>query len=357
MLLNIQVLRATAAMLVVLVHLQTLGSPLGLEPLVFDLFAVGVDLFFVISGFIMVHTTSRRPVSPGRFIVDRLVRIAPLYWGLTVAVFVVALAVPHLLGTTRADWGALARSLAFIPAERGDGTMRPILFVGWSLNLEMAFYVIFALALMIRERNRRIGGTIGLLLVVVAFGALMRDSLSPEVRFLTQPMLLEFAAGMAIGWLYPRLPASKGAAILAACLAPLALVMLVWMARWPLPGGWPGSLPAAVAAVICALVAERGGLAIAWRPAQSIGDASYALYLTHPFVTQAWTQAALHAGFLSPTTAPWLLAGAMACAVIVALGTHAWIEQPLGRAARRFMGTVQGTRFRTGKATQVGSQV
>ncbi|PNU05605.1 acyltransferase family protein [Novosphingobium guangzhouense] len=331
MLLNIQALRALAALLVVIVHLEALGVVLGLGKGVFNLFAVGVDLFFVISGFIMVHTTSRRAVTPAGFLTSRLVRIAPLYWTLTVAVFALALAWPALLGTTRADWGALVRSLAFIPGERADGTVRPILFVGWSLNLEMAFYVVFAFTLIVRDVVGRVILGAAVLASAVCLGIVLRPYLGFELRFLTQPILLEFAAGMIVGLLYPLLPASRAAAWGAAVTGGIALIVLVIAARWPLPGGWPVSLLPASIAVLAALVAERGGLAVAWQPVQAIGAASYALYLTHPFVTQAATIAAERFGMLNAATAPLWMVGALGSSVAVGGLAHRQLERPLGR--------------------------
>lgn len=335
MLLNIQALRAMAALLVVLVHLETLGRPLGVGKEIFDLFAVGVDLFFVISGFIMVHTTSRRAISPGHFMLDRLLRVAPLYWTLTFAVFAVALFWPALLGATRADWGDLLRSLAFVPYERADGTIRPILFVGWTLNLEMAFYLVFAVALTARDNGRRVMCGLGMLGLAVLLGALFRGSMRPELRFLTQPMMLEFAAGMSLGCLHRRLPPSRTIARLAIAAGAAAFVALIWTATLRHTGGWPVSLGPACAMVLAALLAERGGLRIAWRPAQTIGAASYALYLTHPFVTQAWTIAAGRALIVLPSTAPLLMLGATVCAIVVAVQVHRLLELPLGRQFRR----------------------
>lgn len=335
MLVNIQALRAMAALLVVIVHLEVLGAALGLGGAFFDLFAVGVDLFFVISGFIMVHTTSRGSASPGAFLASRLIRIAPLYWLLTLAVFTLALADPALLGSTRVDFDALLRSLAFVPHLRADGTVRPVLFVGWSLNLEMAFYLLFALTLTISGVGRRVALGIGLLAVAVALGVALRGFLSPELRFLTQPILLEFAAGMGIGWLYPRLPASRALAQYAATTGGIALVALVAVARWPLPGGWPLSLPPAAILVLAALIAEKGGIALRWRPLQPVGDSSYALYLTHPFVTQAWTLCAVKAGLLTPWTAPALMAFAAGSAIAVGIAVHYRVERLLGRLAQQ----------------------
>lgn len=331
---NVQALRAIAALLVVVVHLELLGAALGIGtgPDGFGRFAAGVDLFFVISGFIMVHTTTRRPVGPGGFLLNRLVRIAPLYWLLTFAVFAMALLVPALFGGTRAESGALLRSLAFIPFERADGVVRPILFVGWSLNLEMAFYVVFAGALAFARPVARVLVAGAVLLVAVMIGRLAGAGLPAELRFLTQPILLEFVAGMVIALFHERLPASRRAARIAVLTGLGALVVLVAGQR-----DWALTSVSASITVMAALVAERGGIVLGWRPLQRLGDASYALYLVHPFVTQAVTFGARHSGLLDARTAPAWMVAAMAGSVVAGLLVHRHVEVPLGKLCKRII--------------------
>ena len=346
MLANIQALRALAALLVVVVHLETLGGPIGLGKPILGLFAVGVDLFFVISGFIMVYTTSRRPTRPDAFLLNRLLRIAPVYWLLTLAVFVLALASPSLLGTTRADWGGLVRSLLFIPYERADGTVRPVLFVGWSLNLEMAFYLVFAAALGIRGAGLRVAMGISTLVLAVALGSAFGSQLSVPLRFLTQPLLLEFACGMALGWLFPRLRPSHAMTRAAVLIAPAALLALVLAAMIPTSGGWPLSALPATVLVLAALIAEKGGVVADHRFVQATGDASYSLYLVHPFVTQAWTILAGRAGIVSAQSAPFLMLVALVSAIGTAIVFHRTVEKPLNGYVQRRLEQVSARRKR-----------
>ena len=105
-----------AALLVVLFHLKELFAVLGLPPRTLGFAALGVDLFFVISGFIMVFTTDAAPVGGMRFFKNRVARVVPIYWLITLLVFLVATTAPTLLSNTSADLLDLLRSLFFVLA-------------------------------------------------------------------------------------------------------------------------------------------------------------------------------------------------------------------------------------------------
>src|ERR1700733_8304140 len=131
-LLSIQILRAVAALSVMITHLWW-----GLFTPDFFLGAVGVDLFFVISGFIMVYVSEPlfgQKSSPTTFFVRRVVRIVPLYWMITVAILIGG----HSLGLRpNTTWLNIVGSFMFIPTTHADGTTEPVLLVGWTLNYEM----------------------------------------------------------------------------------------------------------------------------------------------------------------------------------------------------------------------------
>jgi len=117
---NIQALRALAAYLVVFVHLDALILLAG-EPKFGN---GGVDVFFVLSGYIMVHVTRAGQVSPGRFLLNRIARVAPLYWMLTVAAFLIAAIAPALFRSTSADPLQVLMSLFFIPFQKAPPAAR-----------------------------------------------------------------------------------------------------------------------------------------------------------------------------------------------------------------------------------------
>ena len=334
MILNLQLLRAVAALLVVFVHVDRLLAPWGLTG---GFGYGGVDVFFVISGFIMVHVSRRRPPRPAEFFINRLVRVAPIYWLLTLAVFTLVLLAPNLLGATRADPIELIKSLAFIPFTKANGLVEPVLFVGWTLNYEMFFYVLFAVGLFAPFQVGVLGCT-AVLAGLVAAGALLHPA-GALWRFYTSPVLLEFGAGMAIALLRPHLPSAAGAASRWAVLALAAAALLAVAGLPALAPGAPRLIttgaPAALL-VLAAITLERWG----WRATAPllvlIGDASYSLYLTHPFVTQAMQKLLLKAhasGAVSLAALPLTLLAV----TVVGVSFFRGVERPLtGWARARF---------------------
>lgn len=332
---NIQALRALAAFMVVCVHLQVLATMAGGPANLTDAGNAGVDLFFVISGFIMVFTTGRKPQGPLPFLGSRLRRIAPLYWIVTLAVFAVARLAPSLIQNTPSDPGRLAASLLFLPAPRLDGTLRPVVFVGWTLNFEMAFYVLFAFGLLAPRSRLGVLATAGVLVLAVAWGWIAKPA-SPVLGFYTTPMIIEFGLGMLLGVAWPHLKAPKAAAwpLAGAALAAFGVMLAA-------PWLWPGSerlfafgLPATVI-VAAALALERQGRAVRWPWLMALGAASYAIYLSHFFVTQAVILLARKAALHGPAEIAAAAAVSLLGVAAAGYALHRTIEQGADRLVSR----------------------
>jgi peptidoglycan/LPS O-acetylase OafA/YrhL len=337
MLLNVQALRGLAAFLVVFVHLETLATLAGLPAGVTVFGNSGVDVFFVISGLIMVVTTSGpKGQTPQGFLRNRVTRIAPLYWTITFAVFAIALAAPRLLQSTTADPVQLLESLAFIPYARADGEMHPVVFVGWTLNYEMAFYVVFALGLMLRNRLLGLVVSIAILVAAAIFGQIAQ----PEgvLGFYCAPMILEFGAGMVLGALFvrDRLPKSRAWGWTAAAVGALALaVMLAGPWLWPKVDRSVMFGAPAVVIVAGGLIAERARLVLAQAWVQTLGAASYTVYLTHFFCTQVVSKAAERLAGFGPLMMLTLALVAFVLVAMVGVLIHRRVELPLTELARR----------------------
>ncbi|MEY9103377.1 peptidoglycan/LPS O-acetylase OafA/YrhL [Sinorhizobium fredii] len=169
---TIQYLRAAAALAVVVFHA---AEKTGHD---FAVGAAGVDVFFVISGFIMWVISDRRPLTPAKFIWDRIRRIVPIYWFATAVMIAGALAglFPNLALTL----DHVLASLFFIPFRSpSSGEIWPLLVQGWTLNFEMLFYAVFAASLLL-PRHWRLPAIAGLFVALVTIGwvAPLEDALS-----------------------------------------------------------------------------------------------------------------------------------------------------------------------------------
>jgi peptidoglycan/LPS O-acetylase OafA/YrhL len=341
----VQVLRALAALSIAMLHAQhdaeTLAERLGRPFWRLDAFPweAGVDAFFVISGFIMVHASRRlfgRPDARRIFLGRRIARIVPIYWSVTTVYLAVALSAPSLLNSEFLGLGRVAASYFFIPVPRPDGLVQPLYGLGWTLNYEMFFYVLFSVAVAWPRRQ----GVPALMLAfagLVAIGRLL-GPLPQPLGFWTDPIILEFVYGMGLGLLHAedaRLgPLARG--FLAA--AALAMLMLAAtrlegaIAYRALAFGIPAALLVAAVAFGPEREAEPSRLAAI---GAALGDASYALYLIHPFVIRAGREALWSSG-LAGIVGPWgSVALSLAASLAASVAVYRLFERPITESVRR----------------------
>ncbi|TCV92865.1 peptidoglycan/LPS O-acetylase OafA/YrhL [Luteibacter rhizovicinus] len=291
MIYTLQYLRAIAAIMVVMSHIAFKSTVAGADVFGgFRIGASGVDVFFVISGFVMAMIYWRTPhgiPSAGDFWLKRFVRIFPMYWLVTTAALALYLLSPSLVNANSGPT-SIWRSYTLIPTlQQSDITF--LIGPGWSLSFELYFYTIFSLIFLIPAR--RAGLTTALAIVLL----LACGSLSGMfVTYLfTSPLLLEFAFGMLIfAWFAKargRLPVMAGLACLAGGIGGFALLNMpgafVLSERW-----WQAGIPAALL-IVGALSLEPWAMARPSRLWLLLGDASYSLYLIHVFVLGAASRA------------------------------------------------------------------
>jgi exopolysaccharide production protein ExoZ len=280
----IQYLRGIAAMMVVWHHSYTGWIDFGPS---------GVDIFFVISGFIMGVTSWEKPVGPGRFIALRVVRVVPMYWLATIGMAMMV------------GWAGIAKSLAFIPYDPS-----PVLYQGWTLNYEMFFYALFAASLWVPKRFR-LAALLGCMVGLVGFGYALRPS-NPVAMTYTSSLLLEFAAGAVIGYAWVierRLPAI--AALVCAVMGAILLCKGVPLHGWSQKVGAVLLVAGCLNLIVCH--SENRAL-------MQLGNASYSIYLIHPFVLAALKLLPVGAAF------PAL---AMVASAMVGWGCFRLIEKPM----------------------------
>jgi peptidoglycan/LPS O-acetylase OafA/YrhL len=346
---QIQLLRALAALCVVAFHAQTdaaaVAAWLGVSFTRSDIFPwlAGVDIFFVISGFVMVYASSRwfgSGRAPRVFLARRIARIVPIYWATMIVYLAVVFLQPRLLNSEYLALHFVLASFLFIPASRPDGLVQPLYSLGWTLNYEMFFYALFAAAIAF-PRRRAVPALIGALILIVSLG-IASAPLPQPLAFWSDPIVLEFAFGMALGWASAEGFFFSRPFRLALALAGLALLALdltqareLLALQRPLAFGLPAALLVASAGL--ASPAQRGAenLLIHW--GVILGDASYALYLVHPFVIRALRELLMHTPIGGLIGAWGFVMLSIFCAAAAAMGLNQIFERPITRAARRLL--------------------
>jgi len=337
MLLNLNTLRAFAALCVVYYHIT---SDAGLN-LPVSVGTRGVDVFFVISGFIITYVGAK---NPEQFFARRLIRIVPFYWSATIFVFCIALVFPTLFHNTRADFTQLVCSLFFIPRETDYAGMFPTLILGWSLNYEMYFYVLFALSLWIWQKGAPI--LCSLLIAAILVLIKLADTSNPSINFYARPIVFEFVFGVVayylVSWICrDREGVANGRAglwVLAFIL--VASIAVLGVGEYLHGFGFSREVSAGIPAfflVASAILIERlYGIVINNRLVFLIGESSYILYLVHPYVVYGVLRTLVrHPENLPAPAIAGLIVLLLALATAVAVLIHLFFERPFMDFLRR----------------------
>jgi peptidoglycan/LPS O-acetylase OafA/YrhL len=340
---NIQILRALAANGVVIAHLALVehkyGQGIAVLPGSTHALIGGVDLFFVISGFIMVTVMGRAPWS--RFLADRVTRIYPPYWFYTTLVLIVFLIAPALVNSSYPHPPSIVRSYLLLP-----DSVPPLLAVGWTLVHEMYFYLCFALIVFLIGRTK-----ISLAPWLSAWATLvvvMNDVVntyglhSPVVDVVTHPLTLEFIAGACVGIIVHMGATALGLPALALGVLQLIAIYVVVPDPQALTDvrDW---IHVILIGVPCALIVY--GAASLEREATSkikdvlvaLGNASYSTYLAHVLVLSVLGRLFVATPWHTPVTSAAFVVIGLASANLWGWLSYRLLEKPLQRWSRAKM--------------------
>ena len=351
---GIQALRFVAAMLVVLAHSTAMVN----ERMHLDMFKwragwSGVDIFFVISGFVMAissGTLITRANGWKIFITRRLIRIVPLYWVATTLKLATILALPTLaLDSPLELWNTIA-SYLFIPTFDDKSLLAaPLLKVGWTLNYEMLFYAIFTMALFLGKSPLKF--TAAIFAIAVAINLFSTPSVAYAYGFL-EPILMEFVMGMLVAKLCTRvnninvgvntglnigaknfidkllqyISTTKVGAIIGALALVICFTIMFNCAEQPMWWRWAyWGLPSMIIVTVVAL-AEPALRKVMPNILATLGDSSYSLYLFHTFTVPLLGTLMIQLKIMQPTLA---LAACIVLSPLVCLAIYAWFELPM----------------------------
>ena len=326
---SVQVMRGLAAVMVLVLHATEVATErFGSRQQNWWAGGAGVDIFFVISGYVMSLSSGRlvgRRGGATKFLKRRLERIVPIYWITTTLKVALLLSVPALgLRGLGSSWHVVA-SYLFLPSWNTIHAALPVVPVGWTLNFEMLYYALFASALALKIPPLRM-----LVPVLIAMALVPLVVRAKVYALLTwcDPILLEFLFGMLLerawrrGWkLRPRL------AWAVLCLAMSLLVLLPKQDGTQLRAFLWGLPALAMLGAALSLEESLGRRAPRW--ALLIGDASYSIYLTHGFVLPVLARLLVMMPWAGARQMLAVIIASLALCLGVGLIFYRWVELPL----------------------------
>lgn len=332
---SLQVGRGVAAVAVVAHHAAvSTDAFVGTVPAVwlraFDLGAYGVDFFFVLSGFIIMHAhlhEGGRPGAIGGYVLKRLTRIFPAYWPVGLALLGLYAALPALSASGGREFSVLS-SVLLLPADRP-----PALSVAWTLVHELMFYGVFMLWFVSR---RAFWGGVAVWAAAIAL-TYAAGGATGWLRYPLGMLNVEFMLGVLAAVAYRRGLLAQQAGMLIAGGGSLACAMLVALYAELVGGEARLALALGLGVLMLGLAMRERRQSIAWPGLLlALGNASYSIYLVHNPLLSATQRVAGKVGLGWPVG---LMAG-----VVVSVGCgylyYVAVERRALRAARRWRGSV-----------------
>lgn len=285
MVLSIQYLRAIAALLVVFSHSVWKSIQAGDNSLYWwhEAGALGVDIFFIISGYIMVYITQnmhQQPQGIRIFLKKRFIRIVPLYWFYTLIALAIFLIMPDRVNSSGGSTEVL-KSFFLLPLDSNEGYL---VNVGWTLHYEFIFYILFSFGLLFS----RLKGNIfvaSFILFSLFFSIFIEPSkLHYVFKSFIHDIFIEFLLGMLLYFILTQIKTTPWYLALLAIFAGISHFYYLHSG-----GSFTGVIhidKGISAFLICFGII---GLESVWKKREcklltALGNASYSIYLLHPFI-------------------------------------------------------------------------
>ena len=340
---NIQALRGVAVLVVVFFHLVIIEKKYGGDSSVLPEFLqfgmFGVDLFFVISGFVMVTVTRGKFQSLNKsllFLYHRISRIYPLYWVYTTVALIVFLVQPSWVNSSLGNQVNILTSYLLLPDK-----LLPLVQVGWTLIHEIYFYLVFFVIMLLLPEKL-------LAIAILVWGAVIvifsTPTVNPYYRLIFNPLTMEFLAGCLLAVHYHNTSNlkvhGKGLVVIAGIGMIAAVLGYVYYESQTgiAPDSWQRlpyyAIPATII-VFCITHAERNGVVLPDALIKS-GNASYSIYLSQLFtinvVGRIWSLFAVE----SIIDNIIVLILAFILVLIVGFISYWYVETPLLKLSRKF---------------------
>lgn len=336
---SLHLLRAVASIAVVAHHVpHFLRTHVTYSFPSFEAGAAGVDVFFVISGFVMYCAVHRAPPAWHDFLAKRAIRVVPMYGLATIAVTAAVWVVPSAFARFRVTPEQLVKSLLFLPVYDPSGEIRPVIGVGWTLHFELLFYLLVAAALPVARTRAAMAAA-----AVLSGAAVISSILGLPAPFSAWQLLglitVEFALGVGLARALhtTRVLEAPRWTRVAVCCVLFTFAMIRVSSALPQGVGFDrlvtwGFGGASLVASLALLEPELRSARTLETWYGPLGDASYALYLVHGSIFPI-TWKLLSEGYRSHHTTTW--ATLLIVPIIVSLPTHYFVEKPVTQTLSR----------------------
>ncbi len=278
MLISIQFLRAYASLIVVLHHITYKDKIYGNDVLSFFTFGeIGVDIFFIISGYIMMYSTHRKPVKAKDFIINRVIRIIPLYWVLTICALIIFMVLPDKVNSSGGTT-VIFESFFLLPTEG-----KYLIQNGWTLRYEFLFYFIFMFSLFLNNKKY-----ILIIITTLVLLGLFIESENIYFNFITKDLILEFVFGIFLYFLFYKYGKDKDNLKLSIFFIVISFILLYFLLQNENTMRYRSiyyGIPAFL--FTYGIILIENFFTKYKKYILPLGNSSYSLYLVHPFILVA----------------------------------------------------------------------
>ena len=337
---SIQFLRGVAALMVLFFHAQTMVyEKIGYQVAFTNTGAAGVDLFFVISGFVIYLVFAKDIYSAPMFFAKRIVRVGPPYWLYTTITLAILLLMPNAFKTKTFDLGEVVSSYLFLLSQQPVGGVGTLLGVGWTIAFEMYFYLLFFIAMIAAPKKPLTFFASFIVIGAMASTFIPERAVPPFTLVALSALPLEFLGGCLVARAY--LNGARIPGIMAVPLIALGFAVMIYGGiaeriaydRDPwrvLFWGVPALL------IVSSLVSIDAQKPIRFpKYTLILGGASYSLYLSHQFVLAAIGKSASVLRLKQVVSSEILVIFSMTLAIGVALLSYYFFERPVTNVLNR----------------------
>lgn len=334
---NIQALRGVAILLVVLLHLLVIekkyGHGLMMLPNILNIGAVGVDIFFVISGFIMatiIQGQFQKPHAFSHFMISRITRIYPLYWFYSLLVLIVFITHPTWVNQFEGSHVNIFKSFLLLPQKQ-----LPLLLVGWTLIHEIYFYLIIALLLFLPEKYFTRGLFTWLILIIINY---KKTEIDATLALVTYPLTCEFILGCYIARITKLTNSHISWFLFIASIILLCTGFYNYQYTYHNSDiqGWYRvmiyGLPSVFLVYAC-ISLENDNVLLA-QFLQKIGDASYSIYLSHVLILSTLGRLCIFLPMQNKYIHLFTFAFMLICVILFGILSYNFIEKPIIKMSR-----------------------